>query len=324
MRKKQFFFSLTLVVVLGGLYGGSYGIIQSSINSQLKNNLESTSPGSNPIILKNVSLIETSPDFLDFNFSFSLNESISTDIPSIQIKLKSFRLYYQEEQLTTLTFPFSPGNVLDLGKSDFSIKVRVGITNQAGINQVINRLVQKENATIQIKGDFKLLGIGVIYPMFSINQNYTLTPQDEGEKLIDFDFTNIEIIEANMKLNIEYTLKIKNPLNSTFSLLGVQGDLYFDDLDGAGLLVPKENIFLMSFQYNWSDEPFILHPNYENSKNLTLNIDIPDIFITTRLIDEILDDNLKFDIEDAVLQMKVYDTIINWEFSIVDIPISTD
>ncbi|RLI66946.1 MAG: hypothetical protein DRO88_00535 [Promethearchaeia archaeon] len=323
LRKKQILIPIIVSLILGTLYGGSYWIIQSSIDSQLESKMELPMQGANPIILKNISLLSMSPDYLDFNFIFSLNESSSGSLPSVEVKLHYFLLFYEADQISSLTFPYSPGDVINLKSSNFSIKVRVDISNQTRINNIFNRMIQKENVSLHVKGKFKVLGIGVIYPLFSIDQNIILPPLEEGDELLDFKFRNIQIVEKEMKLNIDYRLKVKNPLNFSFSLLGVQGNLYFDDPDGVGILNPRNNIFLMSFDYNWTDNPFVLHSNAANSKDLMLNIDIPDLFTTSRLVDEITNDQLKFNIKGGVLIIQLQDAVVEWEFNLEKIPIST-
>ncbi|WP_457557756.1 hypothetical protein [Candidatus Harpocratesius sp.] len=320
-RKKKVYLPLLSIILLGILYGGSYGIIQSTINNQMNSNNNSPDSKSDPMKLNYIYLISATEEYLDLNFSLFF--PIDKSMPDISIKLIYFEIYHEGDRITDLSFPLLPFGKMHLAPSitSFNLTVRVGISNQIGINKMINHLVLSENVSLHVIGKFKLQGFGVIYPAFHLDQDFVLSSKQHSKKLLNFEFQSFEIDLDALTYSMEYTIKIFNPLNFSFNLLSVQGDLDFDDFDGVGLLGPKKNIHISTISYNWSENPFSIHANSENSKSVSFTDELPDIFTSSRLLDELDQNQLAIDVTKGMITIQWNDVILYWEFTLEDIAV---
>ncbi len=317
MSIKLVFIPIISLLLLGSLYIGSYGIMQSSLTKQLND----TSQDELGIVFSNVNVTAISATFIELNVTFDVNST--NTLPNTRFSLKQVEIDCNNET-TSLAYIDSESQIFNLRQLPFSKIINFSILDASFINRTLQDLFENNGTTLEFNGQIHFLGLGAIYPPFKINFISNFSLEQLSSNISDFiDYEIMEIsIDSAYSLNLQAT--IDSPLDFTIEITSMSGNISFNDRDGLGTLPPMNNIFLMSFHFDWKDQPLVLTPNNPASKNMTLNGKFDDFQTALRFLFEFDENQLEMNFENLIIGLKIHEYSFSLQFSVSNIFIPTD
>lgn len=258
--------------------------------------------------------------------------NVSLDNPSdleFQLSEVLIGILYQGELI---------GNAMDSnltlmkGKNTFT-QIATLSGNTPLLSELLTEYISGENITLSLNFSAILMGsegdeliIDQVIPTIEI----TGITEQLVSVSVDMITLDLDGLPSSVTYTIGTTITIQNPMDLVINVTAFEGQLEYDDLDGASYSIPfvgswsyqaKNDIFLTDLDFNWSTTPLEL-PSHGNASDYYQFSD-SDIEQGIRLYDEyVMKNQLVVDIEQGILTIQIGLFEISIEIEIYDVPVT--
>ncbi|MHA2001901.1 MAG: hypothetical protein ACTSVU_07425 [Promethearchaeota archaeon] len=293
---KKVWIPALVMLILGGLYGGSIGIIQGMIQNSMN------SPG-------NIEIEKQDLEFISIqNNSFQINLSLQFSEPPIsqpiRFRIDSLDFYYNSTYCATISFQPVDYRINSIY---FSTILTIDLSTSEIYSWILQDLMDNNTFFIKLQGKLHFLGILSIYPDFTIHKTISISDfiSNQNEQYFNLSFLDFKIFANNNTYQSKINLEITNPLDFPFNITYLKGEIKFDDLDGAFLASPKNNIKIADILLDWNSAPFQIPENSTENKIAIVSDDLSSLDVFNRILDEITKNQLSLKILNAEIHIEI-------------------